>query len=397
MLAAGIITEYDPFHAGHAWQIEQAKALGAQAVAVCMSTDVTQRGGLALLPPWVRAKAALQAGADLVLGLPAPCALQSAEGFAAAGVAALTALPGLSWLVFGAESPEVQALKQTAALLDEPEFQQELSRQLATGISFAAARAKAAARLLPLAGQVLASPNNNLGVEYCKAIRRSKSHLEPVPLPRKGAAHGQLTPGQEGFASATFLRQAWAREGAQGLQGYVPDQALELYRQAQQQGLDISGFRFELAVLSRLRAASVEQLAQVRDTAEGLEHRLAQAVSRATSLEELYSLLKTKRYAHARLRRYVLCAALGYTGQTSGMPSYLHILGTTPQGLELLRGAALPADTSLARLARLGQAQPGQVQAHAAAADLAALCRSQPGPMGQCYTQPPCFVGKRKQ
>ena len=177
MRAVGIITEYDPFHAGHAWQIAQARQMGAQSVVVCMSTDLTQRGGIALLPPQVRAKAALQMGADLVLGLPNPCAVQSAEGFAAAGVAVLSALPQLDSLVFGAETPDVQGLCKVAEILQSEAFAKQVRGVNQKGVSFAAARAEAAGKLHPKAAEILASPNNNLGVEYCKAIAAQKSHL----------------------------------------------------------------------------------------------------------------------------------------------------------------------------------------------------------------------------
>ena len=127
MKNVGIIAEYDPFHAGHAWQIAQARRLGAETETVCMSADVTQRGAAALLPPDVRAAAALGCGADLVLCLPNPCACLSAEGFAAAGVAVLSALPALDTLVFGAETPDTAALTGTAAALASPAFSAALA------------------------------------------------------------------------------------------------------------------------------------------------------------------------------------------------------------------------------------------------------------------------------
>ena len=389
MRAVGIITEYDPFHAGHAWQIAQAKQMGAETVAVCMSADVTQRGGVALLPPQIRAKAALQMGADLVIALPNPCAVQSAEAFAAAGVAALSALPQLDTLVFGAETPDAEGLCQVAEVLQKPEFFAGVRERNQKGLSFAAARAEVASRLHPRAAEILASPNNNLGVEYCKAIAMQQSHLRPVPIQRVGAAHGQQTPGENGFASASMLRRLWHSQGAQALAEYVPERALELYRQAEQQGLGLNQNAFDLAALSRLRGMTLEQIAATRETAEGLEHRLMRVLRTATSLQELYDGMKTKRYTHARLRRYVLCAVLGYTDALEKTPPYLHILGATKAGFALLKGATLPADTSLAALEKTTPQAGRMAKAHAAAADFAALCREKPGPMGQSYTQSP--------
>ena len=172
MKFAGIIAEYDPFHNGHAWQLAQAKALGAQHVAVAMSCGLTQRGALPLLPEAVRVQAALQCGADLIFALPAPCACAGAEAFARAGVRILAAA-GCDALVFGAETPDAALLMEAARVLCSAAYRTELKRQLAAGArSFAAARQAAVEALCP--GTALAAlldkPNNNLAVEYCKAI-----------------------------------------------------------------------------------------------------------------------------------------------------------------------------------------------------------------------------------
>lgn len=166
----GIIAEYDPFHNGHAAQLAAVRAAGAQCIAVCMSSGAVQRGGVPILPESVRVRAALDAGADLVVALPAPYACATAEQFAAAGVHLLAAL-GCDTLAFGAETPDVAALLDTARLLDGEELNARIRQNLATGMTYAAARAAAADALHPghRAG-LLRTPNNILGIEYCKAI-----------------------------------------------------------------------------------------------------------------------------------------------------------------------------------------------------------------------------------
>ncbi|EJX02581.1 nucleotidyltransferase, partial [gut metagenome] len=231
MKAVGIIAEYDPFHKGHAWQIAQARQQGAKAVAVCMSGDLVQRGAAALLPPWVRAKAALCCGADLVIELPNPWACLSAEGFASAGVYLLSALPELDGLVFGAEQADTVLLQKTARILLSQEFSHQLTQQVGLGMPFAAARANAAGEILPQSRQLLNRPNNNLGVEYCKAILQQKSCLVPVALERRGAGHGQSQKDSEGYSSASYLRECWQQAGVEALHGQVPDAALQIYRQ----------------------------------------------------------------------------------------------------------------------------------------------------------------------
>ena len=280
MKFAGIIAEYDPFHNGHAWQLAQARAMGAQYVAVAMSCGLTQRGALPLLPETVRVQAALQSGADFVFALPAPCACAGAEAFARAGVHILAAA-GCDALVFGAETPDAAILMDAARVLNSEAYRTELKQQLAAGArSFAAARQAAVETLCPGTGlaALLDKPNNNLAVEYCKAILEQNAPLTPVPLPRVGADHGQTLAesGHAQFASASALRALWTEQGAQALAPYVPETALKLYRQAEADGtytdFDAAG-RCQLALL-RAACAQPEPFAAVRGVSEGLEQHL---------------------------------------------------------------------------------------------------------------------------
>lgn len=393
MRIAGVIAEYDPFHAGHAWQLARLRQLGAEYIVVCMSGPVVQRGTAALFPVRARAAAALAAGADLVLALPAPWAALSAEGFAAGGVAVLSALGCVDTLAFGAEHPDA-GHRSAAAALQSPGFAAALRQALAGGAPFAAARAAAAEAVLPGAGALLAGPNDNLGVEYCKAILRQGSPLTPLALPRQGAQHGDAAPKtpQAGFASAGFLRAEYRRAGLDALAGWVPQEALALYRQAGAAGEMLNEAAFSLAVLARLRGMDAGQLARIRGAGEGLDRRLAAALRTAGSLQQLYAGMKTRRYAHARLRRLALDAALGYTGALPALPPYLHLLAARRQALPLCKSARLPCGCSLAGLARQNEAAAAVAAAEAAAWDLTALCRQTPGPMGLCYTQKPVIL-----
>lgn len=391
MRIAGVIAEYDPFHAGHAWQLARLRQLGAEQIVVCMSGPVVQRGTAALFPVKARAAAALAAGADLVLALPAPWACSSAEGFAAGGVAVLSALGCVDTLAFGAEHPHAAGHKAAAAALQGPRFGEALRQELAGGRPFAAARAAAAEAVLPGASALLACPNDNLGVEYCKAILRQKSPLAVMALPRQGAGHGEDAP-RDGFASGGFLRTEYRRGGLGALAGWLPDEALAIYRQAEAEGRMLNDAAFSLAVLARLRGMPPEKLAQTRGAGEGLDRRLFAALRKAKSLEELYAGMKTRRYAHARLRRLALDAALGYTGALPALPPYLHVLAAKRQALPLCQNARLACGCSLARLARQNSAAAQTAAAEAAAWDLAALCQNTPGPMGLCYTQKPLIV-----
>ena len=353
MRTAGIIAEYNPFHNGHAHQISRVRALGFDAVVCVMSPGVVQRGSLALMPAQVRAEAALSCGADVVLCLPAPYAAASAEAFAAAGVRALSALGCVQALCYGAETPDAAAHMRAAKALLGPAFAGHLREGLAGGLPFAAARQRAAQAVCGEAGGLLASPNDILGVEYCKAILMQKSALQPL--------------------------------------------ALALYLRAQRQGAVLDEKSFSTALLCRLRAGRAQGFAHVRGAGEGLENRLATAVRQACTAEELLELLKTKRYATARLRRFALDAALGVPAALPSLP-YLHVLGAGEAGLAVLRKAKRTASLPLsASLAVLEKAAPPAAQAaalHAAAEDFAALCLASPRPMGTAYTQK--FISPQK-
>ena len=397
---AGIIAEYDPFHNGHAWQLQQARALGAQRVAVAMSCGLTQRGALPLLPESVRVQAALTCGADLVFALPAPYACSGAECFARAGVQLLAAA-GCDALVFGAETPDAALLMEAARVLSGAEYRTALKARLAAGArSFAAARQAAVEAVCPGTGlaALLDKPNNNLAVEYCKAILELGASLVPIPLPRQGAGHGQaLTETGGQFASASALRTLWQNGGADAAAPYVPAEVLPLYREAFAAGqyTDLAAAqRCQLALL-RSRCAGTAPFAQVRGISEGLEHRLEAAVRSSTTHAELLDSLTTVRYPRARMRRLAMDAALGYSADASpALPPYLHLLGAQKDALPLLKAAALPVSHSLARLAEQNAPCRAVVDAQLRACDFGALCRKKPEPMGGALRQKIIFLTK---
>lgn len=398
MYFAGIIAEYDPFHNGHAWQLAAARAHGAKYVAVALSCGLTQRGALPLLPESVRVAAALASGADLVFALPAPYACAGAEAFAQAGVALLSAA-GCDGLVFGAETPDPALLTQTAQLLLTQDYRTALRAALANGArSFAAARQAAVQSLCPDSGAaaLLDKPNNNLAVEYCKAILSQGAALTPVPLGRQGADHGQaLGSGGGPYASASALRRLWTASGPEALTDYLPPSALPFYRQARAQGMDTDFAAAHLAQLALLRArtTSPDCFAGVRGVSEGLDRRLYAAVQQAVSWEGLVDAMTTVRYPRARMRRLALDAALNYQADAlPALPPYLHLLGARREALPLLKNAALPVGHSLAKLARHDPACAKVADAQRSADALGTLCRRTPAPLGERYRQKIIFL-----
>lgn len=384
----GVIAEYNPFHNGHAAQLAAVRAVGADCIAVAMSAGAVQRGEVPILPESVRVRAALQCGADLVAALPAPYACAGAEAFAAAGVRLLAAL-GCDTLAFGAETPNAALLMNAARLLLSEKINDDLHKNLDAGQTFAAARAAAAEAACPGMRALLREPNNILGVEYCKAILTQNAAMTPLPLPRLGTGHGGTT-GKHGgvaMASAGYLRTLPVADWAP----FVPAAAQTLYLQAETDGLLRSNVKFDTALLALLRTQTAADFAGVRLVNEGLENRLAAAVRTAADREELYALLKTKRYPHARLRRLALDAALHVPPDLPPLP-YIQVLGAKKQALPRLKNTALPAGTALADLQRSG-AQAVQIgNLHSKMVDFSALCREKTGPMGLAFTMKPVVL-----
>ena len=395
----GIIAEYDPFHNGHAWQLARARALGGgQPVAVALSCGLTQRGAVPLLPERVRVQAALACGADLVFALPAPYACAGAEAFARAGVSLLAAA-GCSGLVFGAETPDAGRLLQAARVLAGDDYRAALKAALAAGArSFAAARQAAVEAAAPGAGlaELLDQPNHNLALEYGKAILQLGAAMTPIPLPRRGANHGETLNGSARFASASALRALWAEGGAPAIRPFVPEAVYPLYAEADAAGASTdfaAAGRCELALLrAQCGPFADEPFAHTRGVSEGLDHALRRAVQGSATQEELLDALTTVRYPRARVRRLAMDAALGHTDALPPLPPYLQLLGGRRALLPALKAAALPVSHSLMRLREANADCAAAAAAQCAASDFAALVRKTPEAMGGALTQKAVFL-----
>ncbi len=364
METAGIIAEYNPLHMGHVRLLEEARRLlSPETAVICvMSGNFVQRGDFALLRKHARAAAAVQSGADLVLELPLPWAVASAERFAQGAVRTLAASGLVTHLVFGSEYGESAALERLAAALLSDSFPPLLKQELAQGDSFAAARQRAAAMLLsPADAALLEQPNNILGVEYCKELLRLNSSIRPLTVKRTGGAHDQ--PGTASpLPSASAIRALLqARESEQALSYMAPAMAAACREELRAGRAPVFRETCERAMLARLRTMDQADFAALDQGREGLGNRLYRASRTAASLEELLASAKTKRYAHARLRRMVLWAFLGLSALPEDVP-YLRPLAANETGRVLLarmrKTAAVPVLTRPAGARRLSpQAQ----------------------------------------
>ena len=335
MAVAAIICEFNPLHNGHLRLLDAARAqAGPEGTVLClMSGNYVQRGEPALLHRLDRAAAALACGADLVLELPLTAAVASAEGYARGGVGTLAALGGVDFLCFGSECGDAARLRAAAAALDGPDFPGALRRLLDAKLPFAAARQAALASLTG-DGALLASPNDILAVEYCRAL--AGTGIAPRTLRREGAYHGGSDAAQP---SASWLR---AHDDPNDWAPRMPAAALQI-----QQAAPRYGYRWgQRAVLARLRTLPDEDWAALPYGGEGLWRRVMQAARAADAVEDAVERAATRRYPRARLRRMLLCAYLGLRAADLAAPvPWVRLLGFRPGGQALLRswrGGALP-------------------------------------------------------
>ena len=394
MNIAGITAEYNPFHTGHAYQVSALREqLGRDtAVAVVMSGNWVQQGRPAVTDKWTRTRMALSGGADLVLELPTVWAASSAESFARGAVELLCRCGVIDTLCFGSETGELAPLLAAAECLDSPDYPEQLRKALEGGASFAAARQAAVEALIGPSGAALASPNNNLGVEYLRALRSLHSNIKPVTIRREGAAHNSLDRTGEGFRSATQLRQHLARGEWEAVRPYVPAGNLDILQSAPLADPRLG----ERAVLACLRKMTAEDWAKLPDAGagEGLPQRLERAGRQCQSLDDFFTLAKTRRYAMARLRRMALWAFLGLTAaDVPAEPPYLRVLGFNARGREVLKRmkttARLPILTKPAHARALDGPGRQLFELEARCTDLYGLFLPQLPPPGQEWTRGP--------
>lgn len=372
MKVAGIIAEYNPFHNGHALLAQKAREAGATHVVAVMSGNFVQRGEPALMHHTVRTKAALECGIDLVLQLPSVYAVSSAQSFARAGIEILDGTGVVDWLVFGSECGDTKKITETEKLIYSDEIKPYISDELDKGITFAAARENALRKISSQCADIIQSPNNILGVEYAAALNRINSKIVPVTFARVGAEHDSTETSGD-IASASMIRELV--KSGKSFAGFVPEKAAEIYSQAAISDMKL----IENAILYKMKTTTAEWLSLAPDVSEGIENRIVNAAKEAKSLEELYSLAKTKRYTHARIRRIILNHFLCVTADASAISApYIRVTGFNENGAELIRmlkkTAKLPVITKAADVANAGEKAQKIFSLECTAGDIFSLC-----------------------
>ena len=329
MKTVGIICEYNPLHLGHKKQMDHIRReFGADTAIVCaMSGNFVQRGIPAIIDKSARAAAAVACGADLVLELPIPGALSSAEGFAAAGVRTLA--PLCDALCFGAETAQSDTLLSAAQGLLHPDFPPLLRQALDTGKSFPAAR-QAALEQMGVDASVLSQPNNILAVEYCKAILTQGLSMVPYPIYRAGSYHAVTADVDN--PSATAVRNLMLND--HNWSAFVPSEARVWLEETPLHALEAG----ERAMLGKLRTMTDAEFEALPYGSEGLWRKLMHACRQQGTLEEILTATKSRRYTRSRLDRMVMCAFLGITAADLSMQiPYTRVLAFTSRGRAVLK------------------------------------------------------------
>lgn len=347
MNVVGIVCEYNPFHNGHLYQINETKRrIGEGCAVICvMSGNFVQRGDIAIFEKHVRAKAAVECGADIVIELPCPWSVNSAEKFAYGAVSLLENTGVCSHLAFGSETGDASVLERAAEKLRCGGMDEKIVYYLNKGISYAAARQKAMEETDKDCAEVLKNPNDILAVEYIKALKKLGSNMAPVAVKRSGAGHDESKIDGT-FTSASHIR-ALIKDG-ENYEKFMPQRAAAIFAEKTEQG---EGPVFietcESGILYRLRTMTDEEYDALPENAEGLSNRIKKFGRTACSLEEILTGAKTKRYAMSRIRRMIIDAYLGLTAEdSSSAPPYISVLAFNEKGKAVLsdmkKSASLP-------------------------------------------------------
>ncbi len=330
MQTFGIIAEFNPFHNGHYYLFQHAEKLGAEKIAVALSPNFVERGSTALISKYKRAETALLCGADLVLAIPTPFALSSAMHFADGGIAVLKDI--CDTLIFGSECGDTEKLTRVAKCLLDEKTNEIIKANLKSGKTFAKIREEAVAMLLPDDADVLENPNDILAVEYILASIRQNAKLKFVAVKRQGANH------DEPVASNGYCSSSYIRENLCDAESFMPKKAYKILKEETENGYISDIKNIETAIIHKLSNTEKQELLLLPDISEGIEQRIITAAKTATSLEELLSIAKTKRYTAARIKRTVLLSFLGITSNDYSLAlPYLHILGMKESGSEIIK------------------------------------------------------------
>ena len=355
----GIIAEYNPFHNGHLYHLETSKKLtDADYTVAIISGNFTQRGSTSIVDKWSKTKMALENGIDLVIELPVLYSISSAENFADGAIKILNSLGIVDYLSFGAETSDISILNNIANILcsEHEEYKNLLSIELEKGLSFPKARENALLdyikntddnvpenRIIDFEkySKVLSSPNNILGIEYLKALKKYKSSIKPVCISRFKSEYNSSS-FSENIASATAIRELIKNKNFDTIKNVIPLVSYSILMDCINSGCVAPDLNcFEKEIIFTLRKMSIEEIFNLPDVSEGLEFSIKKAVNSCNNINNFLDIVKSKRYTVTRLQRILLYALLGISKEDMQLSKkvekpYVRVLGFNDNGKKLV-------------------------------------------------------------
>ena len=344
-MVLGIIAEYNPFHNGHLYHLLKSKEeTGADSVIAVIGGNFTQRGESSLIDKWTKAEIAIANGIDLVIELPVTYATSSAENFADGAIKLLNSLKIVDTISFGTESKDLNKLNIVANILyNEPkEFKTILEKELKKGSSFPKARDEALVKYLNdnSYSNIISSPNNILGIEYLKALKKYKSNIKPICIKRKNTGHLSTEYNGE-IASATAIRNLIKKNDFKKIKTFLTPSSYTILLDEIKNGHFVSDFSlFENIIIYNLRNMTKDEISNLPDVSEGLENLIKKAANSCNSIDEFVNIVSSKRYTETRIRRILLYSLLKITKKDINISKkcnpYIRVLGFNSKGKKLI-------------------------------------------------------------
>ncbi|MFW6305940.1 MAG: nucleotidyltransferase [Bacillota bacterium] len=364
MNTVGIITEYNPFHYGHLYHINKSKEISNSDVVICiMNGNFVQRGEAAMLDKWTRTKMALANNVDLVIELPLLYGIRSAEYFAKGAISLLHYSGIVDNIVFGSEVGNITPLQETANLLlkKDPFFQINLHKYLGQGEPFPAARALAIENYLKTNSQkiksdkkeildIIGEPNNILGIEYIKAIKKLQTDITPFTIQRIGSNYHDKTLSNK-IASATAIRNQFYNNNINKIKKYLPEECQNIINEEYQNDkIPINLDNFGMMLFSTLRKLNKTRMGRYAELENGLDNRVLNEVHKSGDINDLIKNIKTKAYTQTRIQRNLLHIFFDITEDDFKLidifgPQYIRVLGVRKEKIEIL--SAINKNSSL--------------------------------------------------
>lgn len=353
MKVVGIVAEYNPFHNGHQYQIQEAKKqTGADYVIVVMSGNFLQRGGPAIIHKYARTKAALEGGADLVFELPVVYSTASAELFALGAVSLLDKLRIVDYLCFASELGDIEPLITLATYLhdDSDKYNTDINKFMKKGFSYPEARQAAISKnKTNIDDKIISSPNNILAIEYIKALLNLKSAIKPITISRIESAYhepnlnNKFSQKSSPISSATAIRKAIAlKSNKNSIKAHLPRPSFNILKEEYEKTFPIYEDDFSLLLKYKLLGESNKSLKEYIDVSTDLANRIKKLNPREYNFTSLAKEIKSKNWTLARINRSLIHILLNLKSKNlelynnTGYSQYARLLGLNKDSSALI-------------------------------------------------------------